>query len=69
MICHCSNGHFFKFKGPLLFKKQKHDFSVKRHFVIESPVNVESAANVSGRGALHAAITVIAACVVPLLLL
>jgi hypothetical protein len=26
---------FFKFKGPSLFKKKKHDFSVNKHFVIE----------------------------------
>jgi hypothetical protein len=32
---------FFNLKG-LRFKKQKRDLSVKRHFVIESPVNVES---------------------------
>jgi hypothetical protein len=54
---------------PSLFKKQKRDFSVNRHFVIEWSVNVETAVNVCGSGAQQAAITVIAACVVPLLLL
>jgi hypothetical protein len=67
MICHCSDGHFF-FLRALLLKKQKRDFSVKRHFVVECSY-VESAANVCGSEALQAAITVIAACVVLLLLL
>jgi hypothetical protein len=57
---------FLKFKGPSLFKKRKRVFSVKRHFVVECPVNVETVANVCGSRALQAAITVIAACVVPL---
>jgi hypothetical protein len=57
------------FKLPSLFKKQKLVFSVNRHIVIEWSVNVETAVNVCGSGALQAAITVIAACVVPLLLL
>jgi hypothetical protein len=35
MICHCSDGYsFFNLKGSL-FKKQKHFFSVNRHFVLE----------------------------------
>jgi hypothetical protein len=49
--------------------KQKRDFRVNRHFVIERSVNVETAVNVCGSRALQAAITVIAACVVLLLLL
>jgi hypothetical protein len=60
---------FFLFKGSSLFKKNKCVFSFKRHFVVERSVNTESAANVCGSGALQAAITVIAACVVPLSLL
>jgi hypothetical protein len=60
---------FLKFKGPSFFEKQKRDFSVKRYIVVERPVNVESAANVCGSGALQAAVTVLASCVVPLLLL
>jgi hypothetical protein len=38
---------------------QKRVFSVKRHFALEWSVNIESAANVCGSGALQAAITVI----------
>jgi hypothetical protein len=43
---------FYKFKGPSLFKKHKRVFSVKRHFVIEWSVNVESAVNLCGSGAV-----------------
>jgi hypothetical protein len=35
MFSSFSDGHFFLFKVPLLFKKPKHVFSVKRHFVVE----------------------------------
>jgi hypothetical protein len=66
MVSSCSDGHFFKFKGPSLFKKRKRVFSVKRHFVVEWPVNVETAANFCYSGALQAAITVILACRAPL---
>jgi hypothetical protein len=62
-VSSCSDGHFFKFKGPWLFKKRKHVFSMKRHFVVAWSVNVESAANVCGSDGLQAAITVTAACV------
>jgi hypothetical protein len=60
---------FFKFKGPSLFTKRKCVSSVKRHFVVAWPVNLESSANERGSGAPQAAITVIAACVVLLPLL
>jgi hypothetical protein len=68
ITCHCSDGYFFLIKGPSLFKKRKCVFSIKRHFVVEWSVNVESTANVCSSGALQAAVTGIAACIVPLLL-
>jgi hypothetical protein len=50
---------FFNLKGLRSLKKRKRVFSVKRHFVVAWPVNVESAANVCGSGALQAVITVL----------
>jgi hypothetical protein len=50
----------------MLFKQQKCVFSVMRHFVVTGPVNLAFAAKVCCSGAPHAAITLIAACGVPL---
>jgi hypothetical protein len=66
MVSSCSNGHFYLFKGPSLFEKRKRVFSVKRHFVVEWPVNIETASNACDCRAQQTAITVIVACVVPL---
>jgi hypothetical protein len=58
--------------GFLLFRwaffknlKSKRVFIVKGHFVVECPVNLETAANLCYSGALKAAITVIAGCRAP----
>jgi hypothetical protein len=60
---------FFNLKGPVPLNFNKTCFSVKKHFAVELPVNVETAANLCYSGALQAAITVIAASRAPLALL
>jgi hypothetical protein len=51
---------FLKFKESSLFKKRKPVFSIKRHVVVELPVNLETAANLCYSRALQAAIIVMA---------